>query len=199
MKIRKAEHDITAVKKEQYPVDIRPEIAFVGRSNVGKSSMINAICNRKGIARVGQTPGKTRVINFYTVNDEIYLVDLPGYGYAKASRSLQKVWNKFTDDYLKNREQLCLIISLIDIRHTPTESDIKMVRWLQEGDIPFVICAVKSDKLNRKKQFESAQNIVQTLKLNPDTPLVIFSAPKRQGIDELWEAIDFYISDQEID
>lgn len=199
MKIYKAEHDITAVKKEQYPVDIRPEIAFVGRSNVGKSSMINAICNRKGIARVGQTPGKTRVINFYTVNDEIYLVDLPGYGYAKASRSLQKVWNKFTDDYLKNREQLCLIVSLIDIRHTPSESDIKMVRWLQEGEIPFVICAVKSDKLNRKKQFESAQNIVQTLKIDPDTPFVIFSAPKRQGIDELWEAIEFYISDQETD
>jgi len=197
MKIKKAEHDITAVKKEQYPQTTRPEVAFVGRSNVGKSSMINALCNRKGIARVGQTPGKTRVINFYTVNDEIYLVDLPGYGYAKASKSLKRSWNNFTDYYLNHREQLVLIVSLIDIRHKPTKDDINMVNWLKENDFPFVICGVKTDKLSRQKVNESAFVIVKTLQLDPETPFVLFSAEKKKGISDLWEVIDFYTSSQE--
>jgi len=197
MIIRKAEHEITAVKKEQYPQTNRPEVAFVGRSNVGKSSMINALCNRKGIARVGQTPGKTRVINFYTVNDEIYLVDLPGYGYAKASKSLKRSWNNFTDYYLNNREQIVLIVSLIDIRHKPTKDDINMVNWLKENDLPFVVCGVKTDKLSKQKVNDSAFVIVKTLQLEPETPFVLFSATKKKGISELWEVIDFYTSSQE--
>ena len=199
MKIYKAEHEITAVKQEQYPEGKRPEIAFVGRSNVGKSSMINSMCNRKSIARVGKTPGKTRVINFYTVNDEIYLVDLPGYGYANASKKLQRVWNNFTDYYLQNRENIVLIVSLIDIRHKPTLGDMKMIEWLQQGEIPFAVCAVKSDKLTRNKGFQSSREIVKTLRLDPDTPFIIYSSEQRKGIDELWEVIDFYTSSQETD
>lgn len=197
MKIIKAEHEITAVKPEQYPEATLPEIAFVGRSNVGKSSMINSLCNRKKIARVGQTPGKTRVINFYNVNDTLRLVDLPGYGYAKASKSLQQTWNKFTDNYLSKREAIVLIVHLIDIRHDPSKTDINMVNWLRDSGKPYVICAVKSDKLAKQRAFESATNIVRTLHLEQDIPFVLYSSPKKQGIEELWEAIEFYALDNE--
>ncbi|MBN2851367.1 MAG: YihA family ribosome biogenesis GTP-binding protein [Clostridia bacterium] len=197
MIIKKAEHEITAVRRDQYPEGNRPEIAFVGRSNVGKSSMINALCNRKGIARVGQTPGKTRVLNFYTVNDEIYLVDLPGYGYAKAGLEQKKIWNRFTDNYLNIREQLVLIVLLIDIRHAPSVEDAKMMDWLKERDIPYAVCGVKCDKLSNNKAILSARKIVSMLEVEPDTPFILFSATKKQGIEELWEVIDFYISDSE--
>jgi GTP-binding protein len=153
MKITNVQHEITAVKAEQYPKTGFQEIAFVGRSNVGKSSIINTLVNRKNLARVGATPGKTRVINFYNVNDDFYLVDLPGYGFANVSKDMKESWHVTIETYLYSRSKLHLnlIILLVDIRHAPSKDDIMMYQWLMGYSMKTVVVATKSDKVSRSQ------------------------------------------------
>ncbi|MFO7612949.1 MAG: ribosome biogenesis GTP-binding protein YihA/YsxC [Clostridia bacterium] len=196
MKINEARHEATAVRPQQYPEGNLPEAAFAGRSNVGKSSIINAIVNRKRLAYVGATPGKTRQINFYNVNDEFRLVDLPGYGYAKVSKAEKKSWGSLADTYLENREQLKLIILMIDIRHKPSAQDKDMAHWLTQSGIPYAVCAVKSDKITRGSYRSHAIEIIRELELARETPFAICSATKKQGIEELRNIIENYLFDK---
>ena len=197
MKIKSAEHEITAVGPAQYPGEDLPEVAFAGRSNVGKSSMINSLLNRRNLAYVGSTPGKTRQLNFFIINDEFRFVDLPGYGYAKVSKAERYSWGKLANTYLEKRDQLKLIIHLIDIRHKPTVQDKEMSRWLSHSGIPYAVCAVKSDKITRGRYRKHASTIISELDLHPDTPFVIYSSEKKEGVSELWEIIEYFLFDEE--
>ena len=148
MRIKQSEFIISAVKRAQYPTDYRNEIAFVGRSNVGKSSIIYALTNRRHLAKVSQTPGKTRLINFFLINNDFYLVDLPGYGYAKVSKKEKESWGKTIETYLNGREELKRVILLVDSRHKPTADDITMNEWIRHYGYDVVVIATKSDKLS---------------------------------------------------
>ena len=180
-----------------YPTDIRPEIAFVGRSNVGKSSLINAILGRKALARTSSQPGKTQTINFYDVNGIMYVVDLPGYGYAKAPKSEVAKWGKMIEEYLMKREQLQAIIMLIDIRHEPGKNDIVMYEWLKHYGYDIVIAATKSDKLNRSQVPKHLSVIRKTLNLGADDVLIPFSSEKKTGVEELWVEIEKFLPEPE--
>ena len=168
MIIKTSEFITSAVKRNQYPVDVRPEVAFVGRSNVGKSSIINALTNRRKLAKVSQTPGKTRLINFFLINDEMYLVDLPGYGYAKVSKKEKESWGKTIETYLMEREQLKKVVLLIDSRHKPTADDILMHEWIKHFGYKVIVIATKSDKLSNNEIGKSKKLIKETLKLGPE-------------------------------
>lgn len=185
MRIKQSEFLTSAVKKSQYPIDNRVEIAFVGRSNVGKSSIINAITNRRGLAKVSQTPGKTRLINFFTINNDFYLVDLPGYGYAKVSKKEQASWGKTIETYLNQREELKRVILLVDCRHKPTADDITMHEWIKHYGYDVIIVATKSDKLSNNELRKSEKLIRETLKLSKDDKLYFFSSLNKKGKDEL--------------
>ncbi|MGI6776826.1 MAG: ribosome biogenesis GTP-binding protein YihA/YsxC [Acetivibrionales bacterium] len=190
MIVNNARYELTAVKPEQYPQRELPEIVFVGRSNVGKSSLINTLLNRKNLARVGTTPGKTRQINFYNVDDRLYFVDLPGYGYASVSKSEKTSWGKLVDTYLDTRSQLKLIIMLVDIRHEPSEMDKTMYEWILCRGLPHIIAATKADKINRSQVRNRIDGIRKALKTDENTIIVPFSSSKRTGKDELWDIID---------
>lgn len=151
MKITSAEFSLGVVNLRSLPKDGTKEIAFLGRSNVGKSSLINKLCNRRSLARSSSEPGKTRELNYFRINNEFYFVDLPGYGYAKVPDQIRSSWGKLIEQYLKNREQLALVVQLIDARHEPTALDMMMVGWLDYYEIPFVVAMTKSDKLPRSK------------------------------------------------
>lgn len=178
-----------ATKKEQYPISILPEIAFVGKSNVGKSSLINSMVNRKSLARTSSSPGKTRTINFYCVEDLINFVDLPGYGYARASKSEVAKWSKMIEDYLLKRTQLRAIILLIDIRHEPSENDKIMYDWLVHYEYQIIIVATKSDKLKRSQINKHLSIISKTLSLKEGDILLPFSSQTKDGKDKLWDII----------
>lgn len=192
MKIINVQHEITAVKAHQYPNTGFQEIAFVGRSNVGKSSIINTLVNRKNLARVGATPGKTRVINFYNVNDDFYLVDLPGYGYANVSKDMKESWHETIETYLYSRSnlRLNLIILLVDIRHAPSKDDIIMYQWLMSYGMKTVIVATKSDKVTRSQINVRINEIRKVLGIDKDVKVIPFSSQSRQGIDEVWKQIE---------
>ncbi|MEY8321745.1 ribosome biogenesis GTP-binding protein YihA/YsxC [Lachnospiraceae bacterium 46-61] len=190
MEVKKSSLQAVGVKFEQYPDDNKPEIAFVGKSNVGKSTLINAILNRKSLARTSSQPGKTRTINFYNVNDSIYIVDLPGYGYAKASKTDIQKWSVMIEKYLQKRECLLGIILLIDIRHEPSKNDIMMYNWLKHYGYDIIIAATKSDKLNRSQIPKHLSVIKKTLNLLPEDKLIAFSGITKTGVTELWEEID---------
>lgn len=185
MIIKSSEFVISAVKRAQYPKDERAEIAFVGRSNVGKSSIINAITNRKKLARVSQTPGKTRLINFFIINDDFYLVDLPGYGYAKVSKQEKESWGKTIETYLCDREELKRVVLLVDSRHKPTADDIMMHEWIKHYGYDVIVVATKSDKLSNNELAKSRKIIRETLKLNKEDKLYFFSSVNKKGRDEL--------------
>lgn len=185
MRIKKSDFITSAVKKEQYPIDNRVEIAFVGRSNVGKSSLINSLTNRKKLAKVSQTPGKTRLVNFFLINDDFYLVDLPGYGYAKVSKAEKDSWGKTVEMYLNEREQLKRVVLLVDSRHKPTNDDIIMHEWIKHFGYDVTIVATKSDKLTRNEIKKNEKVIKETLKLNADDKLYFFSSLNKDGKDEL--------------
>jgi len=189
MEIKTAVYELTAFKPEQYPKSILPEIAFVGRSNVGKSSLINALVNRKNLARESVTPGKTRGLNFYNIDRRLYFVDLPGYGYAKVSKAEKEFWGRMIDTYLHTRNQLELIIMLVDIRHTPSVDDQTMYQWLAAQNKPNLVVAAKLDKILRSQTNQRLQDIRQTLELNEKAPLIPFSAETKQGRDEIWDQI----------
>lgn len=185
MRIKKSEFITSAVKKNQYPIDSRVEIAFVGRSNVGKSSLINSLTNRKKLAKVSQTPGKTRLVNFFLINDDFYLVDLPGYGYAKVSKEEKDSWGKTVEMYLSGREQLKRVVLLVDSRHKPTNDDIMMHEWIKHFGYDVIVVATKSDKLTRNNLKKSEKVIIETLKLGNNDKLYFFSSLYKEGKDEL--------------
>jgi GTP-binding protein len=179
---------ITAVNPKNFPADGRPEIAFVGRSNVGKSSLINALLNRKSLARTSSKPGKTRVINFYDIDKEIYFVDLPGYGYAKVSKGEKESWGEMIEQYISSRSELKMIIHLMDIRHSPTELDRVMINWIIKTRLNYIVAATKSDKLKASEIEKNLEEIRKKLSL-PKDKIMAFSSEKKTGRDELWKSI----------
>ncbi len=189
MKVTQAEFVISAVKPDQYPADALPEIALAGRSNVGKSSLINRLINRKNLARTSSQPGKTQTLNYYRVNSRLYFVDLPGYGYAKVSRAMRQQWGKMIENYLLKREPLKLVLLIIDIRHPPSDQDQAMYGWLKHYGIPVCIVATKADKISRGKWPKHLKTVKETLEADPADSLILFSSVTGLGKDELWEKI----------
>lgn len=185
MIIKNAEFIISAVKPAQYPKDNRSEVAFVGRSNAGKSSLVNTITNRKKLAKTSSTPGKTRQINFFLINNEFYFADLPGYGFAKVSKSEQDKWGSMMEDYLIDREQLKKIILLVDSRHKPTKDDVNMYEWIKYYGYEAIIVATKSDKLKKNDFQKSRKLIKETLNIREEDKFIFFSSLNKSGKDEL--------------
>jgi GTP-binding protein len=189
MNITQAEFVISAVKPHQYPEDALPEIALAGRSNVGKSSLINKLIQRKSLARTSSQPGKTQQLNYYRVNEMLYFVDFPGYGYAKVSKKQREQWGAMIESYLKERDPLKLVLHIIDVRHPPTEDDCLMYNWLKHFEIPVCIVCTKADKIPRSKWDKHVKVIRQTLEADQRHPLVLFSSETGLGRDELWSVI----------
>lgn len=188
--IRKSEYAASAVKYEQYPGDGLPEIAMAGRSNVGKSSLINKFLGRRNLARTGNTPGKTQTLNFYRVNDAWFFVDLPGYGYAKVAKTLNAQWGPMMENYLKKREVLRAVIQIVDIRHAPSAEDIEMQQWLRTMEVPTMVVATKADKIARGQWPKHLKVIAKALDI-PDVSLILpFSAESGVGVKELNEAVE---------
>jgi len=185
LKIKQAQYVGSYVKAEQLPVDGLPEIALVGRSNVGKSSLINRITNRRNLAKSSSTPGKTRTINYYLINGEFYLVDLPGYGFAKVARSEKQRWGRMIESYLQRRPQLQGVIQLVDIRHAPSEQDVQMKDWLRQLQIPLLVVATKADKISRGARLQNLAVVMKQMGLE-QIPLH-FSAANGAGQEELLE------------
>lgn len=172
------------------PENDKLEVAFAGRSNVGKSSLINALMNRKSYARTSQQPGKTQTINFYNINELLYFVDLPGYGYAKVSQDTVKKWGKMIDGYLHQSKVLRLVFLLVDIRHKPNQNDIQMYEWCVNYGFNPIIIATKSDKIKRSQLQKQIKQIKDALEVVEGTPVIPFSALNKSGRDEIWEYID---------
>ena len=172
------------------PINVHPEVAFAGKSNVGKSSLINALMNRKSLARTSAQPGKTQTINYYNVNDAIYFVDLPGYGFARANEKVKARWGKMIEDYLHKSKQLKAVFLLIDIRHAPSENDRIMYNWVLNNGYQPIIIATKLDKINRSQVQKQIKLIRTTLEVVPDTVVIPFSAETKQGRDDIYEVID---------
>lgn len=181
---------ISAVKPEQYPVTDMLEIAFAGRSNAGKSSLINALVGRKRLAYSGSTQGMTRQINFYNIDDELMFVDLPGYGYAAVSKDQKSLWGRVIEQYLNVRPQLYMVILLLDVRHDPSEDDIVMYNWIRESGLAHAVVLTKCDKLSRMKCKERVRAISASLGAGSADNFYPVSALDRTGIEELWAAID---------
>ncbi len=190
MIIKKAELETVAVKKKGYPEDNLPEIAFAGRSNVGKSSLLNLLTNRKSLARVSGAPGKTRTINFYRINDEFRIVDLPGYGYAKISKSVSENWGDMMEEYFQNRQSLKKVVQLVDIRHAPSAQDVQMYEYLRHYGLDGLVVATKADKVSRNEMQKCIKTIRTVLKLEPDDLVIPVSALKKQGHDNLLAEIE---------
>jgi GTP-binding protein len=190
LKIKKAEFVGCFVDMQSLPAGDAREIAIVGRSNVGKSSLINRISNRKNLAKSSSTPGKTRTINYYNINDSFYLVDLPGYGYARVSKAEQNKWAKMIEKFLKERQQLYGIIQLVDIRHSPTSNDLLMRDWLSGLNLPYMVVATKADKLSRNACIKNLAQIHKTFNMGPDEGAIAFSAVTGQGVDEVCLALE---------
>ena len=190
MKVNNVSLAAVGVKMSQYPDDGKPEIAFAGKSNVGKSTLINAMIGRKALVRTSSQPGKTRTINFYNVEDILYFVDLPGYGYAKAPRTEIEKWGKMIEEYLNKRETLRGIVMLVDIRHEPGENDRLMYDWLKHYGYDIIIAATKKDKIKRSQIQKQLSLIKNTLKLAPEDRLIAFSGETKDGVEELWEELE---------
>lgn len=190
MIIKKAELRCVAVRENQYPPADLPEIAFAGRSNVGKSTLLNYLTNRKKLARVSGSPGKTRTINFYEINDKLRIVDLPGYGYAKTSKSLTQGWGKMMEDYLGSRPNLVAVVQLVDSRHDPTAQDVQMYQYLQYYNLDGIVAATKSDKISRNEKQKNGSRIRRTLGMGADDKLIFISALKKIGGDELSDELE---------
>ncbi len=190
MKVTQAEIVISAVQQSQYPEDKLPEIVLLGRSNVGKSSFINTLIQRKGLARTSSQPGKTQTMNFYKINDTFYFVDMPGYGYAKVSKKEREKWGVMIEEYLQKRENMVLVLLLVDSRHEPTEDDRLMYDWLTYYGLDPVIIATKADKISKVRQKKAVDNIFNTLRPRKRSDVILFSAATKMGKDEAWEVIE---------
>ncbi len=189
MKIISAEFIKSAVEISHYPDERLPEIAFAGRSNVGKSSLINSLLNRKNLVKVSSSPGKTRLINFFKINNQFSFVDLPGYGFARVPPAVKKKWGKMVETYLKKRKNLKIVILIFDIRHTPTENDRKMLEWLDYYNIQSVLIANKSDKIKKRERNKQVQAILNFLN-RPDGRTIVYSSKNKEGIKDLWKIIE---------
>ncbi len=187
MKIKQSSFVTSAVWKDQYPEEPLPEIAFAGRSNVGKSSMINMLINRRGLAKTSSTPGKTQLVNFYDVDGLFRLVDLPGYGYARVSKSKKSEWGKIIDTYLSSRENLMEVLLLVDCRHKPTEDDKEMYQWIKAYGYNGIVVATKSDKLSQSQLAKQVKLIRETLEMTPESVLIPISSEKRGGKYKVWD------------
>lgn len=184
-----AEILLSAVSKAQYPDDDIPEIALAGRSNVGKSSFINTLLGRKNLARTSGKPGKTQQLNFYNIDDKIRFVDVPGYGYAKVSKAERAKWGKMIEEYLTSRDNLRVVVSLVDMRHEPSADDVQMYEFLKYYEIPVIIVATKADKIPRGKWNKHESIIKKKLDFDKNDQFVIFSSEIRHGYDQAWDAI----------
>jgi len=185
----------SAFKPEQFPAADRPEIAFAGRSNVGKSSVINTLTNRKHLAKIGATPGRTRSVNFFLVKSRLYLVDLPGYGFARVSAEVRQSWQRLVESYLKDRPTLKAVVLIMDIRREPTEGDLNLLSWLRHYGIKPILTLTKADKLSRGQALSRARRVVQEME-GVAGPAIVFSAKTREGRDEIWGRIDELIAEQ---
>jgi GTP-binding protein len=189
MIIKKCEFLKSAVHKDQYPELDLPEIAFSGRSNVGKSSLINSLLNRKKLVKVSSNPGKTRLINFFLINEQHVLVDLPGYGYAAVAKTEKAAWGKMIEEYLKNRENLRYVVLLVDIRHEPTADDKLMYDFIKYFKEPVIVVATKLDKITRSSVNKNLNIIRKKLEIDKDGILIPYSSETHAGRDELWEVM----------
>lgn len=195
MKITNVEFVTSAVRRSQYPLDKRPEFLLVGRSNVGKSSFINTLVNRKNLARISAIPGKTQTLNFYLINESFYLVDVPGYGFAKVSRGLKNKFGLIIEDYLKERDNLKMVFMLIDFRHKPTNDDVMMYDYLKYYNIPVTIIATKSDKVSRNSYDKNKKIIKDTLKLADEDNLILFSTVTKDGKQDIYGSIEAFMGE----
>ncbi|HCJ4529818.1 TPA: YihA family ribosome biogenesis GTP-binding protein [Listeria innocua] len=189
MDVNNVELVISAVRPEQYPKTDLPEYALAGRSNVGKSSFINTMIRRKSMARISQKPGKTQTLNFYKIEEALFFVDVPGYGFAKVSKTEREKWGVMIETYITSREQLRGVIQIVDLRHKPTEDDRMMYEFLKYYDIPVIVVATKADKIPRSKWQKNAKIVRETLDFDPDDKFVLFSSETKMGKDEAWQFI----------
>ncbi len=189
MKIVSAEFMISAVSAEQYPRASLPEFAFVGRSNVGKSSLINSLLNRKKLVKISGTPGKTQMINFFDVNHELVFADLPGYGFAKVPKSVQKKWQDLVEQYLLKRDNLRTVVLILDIRRKPTDLDLHMQEWLEQYQVDTILVATKTDKLSQAEQSKQLKQIRAAFLEGADKELVAYSSKNQKGRKELWKLL----------
>ena len=195
MIIKQAELEAVTAKRNQYPEDNLKEIAFAGRSNVGKSSLLNLLTGRKKLARVSGSPGKTRTINFYRINNEFRIVDLPGYGYAKVSKSMSETWGDMMETYFETRQGLVKVIQLVDIRHAPSKQDVEMYQYLRHYGLDGIVVATKADKVSRNEMQKCIKQIRTTLKLSQDDIVIPVSSLKRTGHDQLLEVMEELLAD----
>src|SRR4029450_7218594 len=187
MKVTSAEFLKSAFKEDDWPQDTQPEVAFLGRSNVGKSSLINSLLSVRGLARTSSKPGRTQSLNFFSVNDMFKFVDLPGFGYARVPKNIKSTWGEMATTYLANRRQLVLSIHIVDSRHEPTKQDLQLHEWLEESDKPRLIVATKSDKLSNNELRKNLEHIARVLN---DDSVMAYSAKSGRGRSELWRAIE---------
>lgn len=184
-----AEILLSAENKSHYPQDEIPEIALAGRSNVGKSSFINTLLNRKNLARTSGKPGKTQLLNFFNIDDKLRFVDVPGYGYAKVSKTERVKWGKMIEEYLTSRENLRAVVSLVDVRHEPSTDDVQMYEFLKYYEIPVIVVATKADKVPRGKWNKHESVIKKKLDFDKNDDFIIFSSVNKDGLDAAWDAI----------
>jgi GTP-binding protein len=190
MKVHNVEMIMSAVRPEQYPTEGYPEFALAGRSNVGKSSFINKMIGRKSLARTSSKPGKTQTLNFYKIEEQLFFVDVPGYGYAKVSKSSRETWGRFIQQYMTEREHLRAVIQIVDLRHPPSADDCAMYDFLVNYNIPTIIIATKADKIPRGKWEKHKKIVRETLEMRSYDPLLIFSSEKGIGVEEAWREIE---------
>ncbi len=198
MIIKQAELETVCGMTSRLPENTKPEVAFSGKSNVGKSSLINGLLNRKSLARTSSQPGKTQTINFYSVNQELYLVDLPGYGYAKAAQEIRAKWGKMIENYLHGSRQLKAVFLLVDIRHEASANDREMYRWIVHQGYEPIIIATKLDKIKRSQVQKQLKLLRESLNPVPGTRIIPFSAQTRQGREEIWEMIDGLLEEESV-
>ncbi len=190
MKVHNVEMVISAVRPDQYPEDGLPEFALAGRSNVGKSSFINRMIGRKALARISSKPGKTQTLNFYKIEEQLFFVDVPGYGYAKVSKSEREAWGKMIERYFTGRQELKAVVQIIDLRHPPTADDRMMYDFLKHYNIPCIVIATKADKIPKGKWDKHKKIVKETLEMEKNDPLIVFSSETGLGFEEAWRTIE---------
>jgi GTP-binding protein len=193
MKVVSSDIVISAVKPEQYPETDLPEFALAGRSNVGKSSFINKMLNRKGLARISSKPGKTQTLNFYLINEILHFVDVPGYGYAKVSKTERAAWGRMIETYFTTREQLRAVVLIVDLRHPPTSDDVMMYDFLKHYEIPCIVIATKADKIPKGKWQKHLKVTRETLDLDKNDHMIVFSSETGEGKDKAWSLLQSYM------
>ena len=190
MKVHNVQMIGSFVRPEQFPTEGLPEFALAGRSNVGKSSFINRMIGRKALARISSKPGKTQQLNFYNIEEKLFFVDVPGYGYAKVSKSERAAWGKMIETYFTGREQLKAVCLIVDLRHNPTNDDCMMYDFLKHYNIPVIVVATKADKIPKGKWDKHKKNVKETLQMDANDPLIVFSSEKGIGFEQAWQEIE---------